>query len=69
MEYDPKNGNLWCDYSRIWAILLSKYLCNDVEIKSLINSKMLEHFKIDVATPICAMCSVGTMMLEHFKTT
>jgi len=66
-EQDYKNNYLWCDNKEIWSFFEKKYSYNDIEIRDLIKSWLVEYSKLQVLTPLIPYIAASALLVEYSK--
>ena len=66
-EQDEKNGDLWCQYDRVWSFFKTNYTPKDAEIKVIIKYLMERHYKLRGLTPIRLFRTSRIRMERHYK--
>ena len=66
-EQDEKNGNLWCQYGRVWSFFETNYSSNYAETQSIIRNLMERHYNLRGLTPYGSAPADLLNMERHYN--
>ena len=66
-EQDEKNGDLWCQYDRVWSFFETNYSPKYTDVQSIIKNLMERHYKLNGLTPSLSNWTQTGRMERHYK--